>query len=162
MYNDFWGSVTDFRLNLHPSVPITIGGWKFPELANSSGWLLDLITTWRHNMARISAIKDFRTQCKMFAVYSLLFVVFLNLFRSMQLLIIVIQTAWKKCMVCVAFCKGFIFGLPFYRFTHIQGAIIEAHGITILGSVNHTSPFLQKRYYSDTMRSVIRKCPKTL
>ena len=152
MYNDFRGSVTNFRLNLHPSVPITIGGWKFPELANSSGWLLDLITTWRHNMARISAIKDFRTQFEMFALYSLLFAVFLNLFSF--------DATVNHCDTnCMKKVHG---GRPFYRFTHIQGVIIEAHGITILGSVNHTSPFPQKRYYSDTMRSVLRKCPKTL
>ena len=36
------------------------------------GIVSDLITTWRHNMATISAIEDFRTQFEMFTVYSLL------------------------------------------------------------------------------------------
>ena len=42
------------------------------------GIVSDLITTWRHNMATISAIEDFRTQFEMSTVYSLLLAVCTN------------------------------------------------------------------------------------
>ena len=45
---------------------------------NGLGWLSGLITTWRHNMATISEIEDFRAQFEMFAFYSLLLAVCTN------------------------------------------------------------------------------------
>ena len=42
------------------------------------GIVSDLITTWRHNIATISAIEDFRTQFEMFTVCSLLLAVCTN------------------------------------------------------------------------------------